>query len=150
MAQFDVRRNKGALRYAIPFVVIVQSSLFNGYRRRMVVPLVLRTALPGGTSAVGSRLNPGFLIENIAVVLHPLDMVSVAIDQLGEHVASLADSSQSIADALDEVLTRSISRSQRLGQFFACCHADSPLHVVLLPPDSPTGSNLREVIGQHE
>ena len=41
------------------------------------------------------------------VVLHPLDMVSVALDQLGEHVGSLTDQGQAIADALDELLTRS-------------------------------------------
>ena len=106
MAQFDVHRNKGALRVAIPFVVVAQSSLFDGYRRRMVVPLVRRTALPGGASAAGSRMNPEFLIEDTLVVLHPLDMVSVASDQLGEHVVSLVDSGQAIADALDELLTR--------------------------------------------
>ena len=33
--------------------------------------------------------------------------VSVALDQLGEHVASLASNGQAIADALDELLTRS-------------------------------------------
>jgi toxin CcdB len=109
MSQFDVHRNKGALKDAIPFVVIVQSSLFDGYRRRVVVPLVRRTVLPAAASAAGSRMNPEFLIEGIAVVLHPLDMVSVAIDQLGEHVTSLAESGQTIADALDELLTRSWS-----------------------------------------
>ena len=54
-----------------------------------------------------TNLNPEFLIEDIAVVLHPLDMVSVAIDQLGAHVTSAAASGQAIADALDELLTRS-------------------------------------------
>jgi hypothetical protein len=34
-------------------------------------------------------------------------LASVAADQMGEHVASLADSGQAIADALDELLTRS-------------------------------------------
>ena len=107
MAQFDVRRNKGVLREAIPYVVVVQSSLFDGYRRRMVVPLVRRTAMPATASAAGSRMNPEFLIEETQVVLHPLDMVSVAMDQLGAHVTSLSASGQTIADALDELLTRS-------------------------------------------
>jgi toxin CcdB len=52
-------------------------------------------------------MNPVFEVEGVPVVLHPLDMVSVALDQLGEHVASLADHGQAIADALDELLTRS-------------------------------------------
>lgn len=107
MAQFDVHRNKGALKDAIPFVVVVQSSLFDRYRRRMVVPLVRRTMLPGPSATVGSRMNPVFLVDDTEVVLHPLDMVSVAVDQLGEQVTSLAEHGQAIADALDELLTRS-------------------------------------------
>lgn len=107
MAQFDVHRNKGPLRDSIPFVVVVQSSLYDRYRRRMVVPLVQRTALPPHAAALGSRLNPVFKVKGIDVVLHPLDMVSVALDQLGPRVASLAEHGQTIADALDELLTRS-------------------------------------------
>jgi toxin CcdB len=33
------------------------------------------------------------------------DLLSVAVDQLGEQVAALADNCQVIADALDELLT---------------------------------------------
>jgi hypothetical protein len=40
MAQFDVHRNTGKHRDSIPFVVVVQSAQFDGYRRRVVVPLV--------------------------------------------------------------------------------------------------------------
>ena len=109
MAQFDVHRNKGPLKESIPFVVVVQSSLFDRYRRRLVVPLVRRSALPGQTATVGSRMNPVFQVDGTEVVLHPLDMVSVALDQLGEQTVSLADHGQAIADALDELLTRSWS-----------------------------------------
>lgn len=107
MAQFDVHRNKGALRDSIPYVVVVQSSLFDRYRRRVVVPLVRQNLLPRGTPTVGARMNPAFVIEGVPVVLHALDMVSVALDQLGEVVASLEHEGQAIADALDELLTRS-------------------------------------------
>jgi len=107
MAQFDVHRNKGALRESIPFVVIVQSAQFDGYRRRVVVPLVRRNVLPTDTPTVGRRMNPRFQIGGTDVVLHPLDMVSVARDQLGEQIGSLAEHGQSITDALDELLTRS-------------------------------------------
>jgi toxin CcdB len=41
------------------------------------------------------------------VVLYPLDMVSVAVDQPGEHIGSLADQGQRMADTLDKSLTRS-------------------------------------------
>jgi toxin CcdB len=52
-------------------------------------------------------MNPSFVIDGVRVVLHPLDVVSVAVDQLGEVVGSLAQNGQIIADALDELLTRS-------------------------------------------
>lgn len=107
MAQFDVHRNLGALKASIPFVVIVQSSQFARYRRRVVVPLVRRSALPATTPTVGSRMNPAFRVKGIDVVLHPLDMVSVAAEQLGPKAGSLAEHGQSIAHALDELLTRS-------------------------------------------
>jgi toxin CcdB len=107
MAQFDVHRNKGALRDSIPFVVIVQSAQLDRYRRRVVVPLVRQSVLPRGTPTIGARMNPAFVVTGVKVVLHPLDMVSVAIDQLGEHVGSLEAHGQVIADALDELLTRS-------------------------------------------
>ncbi|MES2635450.1 MAG: CcdB family protein [Pseudomonadota bacterium] len=107
MAQYDVHRNKGPLKESIPFVVVVQSSLFDRYRRRMVVPLVRLTAVPAGTVSAGTRMNPAFKVKGVPVVLHPLDMVSVALDQLGPKVDSLVDGGQAIADALDELLTRS-------------------------------------------
>ena len=107
MAQFDVHWNKGPLKESIPFVVLVQSALFDRYRRRVVVPLVRRSALPGRSTTVGSRMNPVFQVGGLEVVLHPLDMVSVAVDQLGEKFASLADQGLAISDALDELLTRS-------------------------------------------
>ena len=107
MAQFDVHRNKGGLRDSIPYVVVVQSAQFDRYRRRVVVPLVRQTVLPRETPTVGARMNPVFVIDGVSVVLHPLDMVSVAFDQLGEVVGSLEQKGQIISDALDELLTRS-------------------------------------------
>jgi toxin CcdB len=107
MAQFDLHRNHGRLRDTIPLVVVVQSSQFDRYRRRVVVPLVRLSAMPASTSTVGSRMNPVFRIGSEDLVLHPLDMVSVALNQLGEHAGSLAEHGQQIADALDELLTRS-------------------------------------------
>lgn len=103
MAQFDVHRNLGRLRETIPFVVIVQSSQFDDYRRRIVVPLVKENTV--GSLALRT-LNPRFTIRNTRVVLHPLDLVSVPFEQLGECVGSLGDASDEIVNALDEVLSR--------------------------------------------
>lgn len=105
MAQFDLHKNKGPLKDTIPYLVVVQSSLFDGYRRRVVVPLVRRSALTAGIA--GTRMNPSFKVRGAVLVLHPLDMMSVACDQLGERAGSLADHGQEIVDALDELLTPS-------------------------------------------
>jgi toxin CcdB len=103
MAQFDVHRNTGKHREDIPYVVLVQSSLYDSYRRRVVVPLVRKSAL-GKIS--NPRFNPPFKIENVHVVLHPLEIVSVPNEQLGEFVESLIPEGNRIMDALDELLTR--------------------------------------------
>ncbi|MDZ4201139.1 MAG: CcdB family protein [Gallionella sp.] len=105
MTQFDVHRNTGKQREVIPYVVVVQSSLYDSYRRRVVIPLVRRSNLDA-TATVVSALNPCFEVEEIAVVLHPLEIVSVASDQLGEKVASLAQEGDRITAAIDELLTR--------------------------------------------
>lgn len=103
MAQFDVHRNTGRHRDDIPYVVLVQSSLYDSYRRRVVVPLV-RKAVLGKVS--NPRFNPSFKIENVQVVLHPLEIVSVPNEMLGEYVASLSSEGSRIMDALDELLTQ--------------------------------------------
>jgi toxin CcdB len=104
MAQFDVHRNKGSQKDSIPFVVVIQSARFDAYRRRVVAPLVMRQHVPGA-SISGSRMNPVFSIDGVEVVLHPLQVASVAIDQLGPVIDSLADHGQQIIDAMDEMLT---------------------------------------------
>jgi toxin CcdB len=103
MAQFDVHRNPGRYRDSIPFVVIVQSSLYDEYRRRVVVPLVNKSSLGKVTNP---RFNPTFLVRGQAVVLHPLEIVSVAQENLGEWVESLEKDGDKIIGALDELLTR--------------------------------------------
>ena len=103
MPQFDVHRNSGRHKDTIPFVVVVQSAQLDSYRRRVVVPLVR-------SSAIGKidyeAFNPTFKIRGTSVVLHPLEIVSVSVDQLGEIVGSLSDESQLIVAALDELLSR--------------------------------------------
>lgn len=106
MAQFDVHRNIGRQRETIPFVVVVQSSLFDTYRRRVVVPLVRRSSLDRTNTIVDSPLNPVFTVKGIKVVLHPLEVVSVAIEQLGEKVATLVQEGDRITGAMDELLTQ--------------------------------------------
>ena len=103
MPQFNVHRNPGRHRESIPFIVIVQSSLYEDYRRRVVVPLVDKSSIGKVTNP---RLNPTFRIKGKSVVLHPLEIVSVANENLGEFVQSLAEEGDAIIAALDEMLTR--------------------------------------------
>lgn len=103
MAQFDVHRNRGANRRTIPYVVVVQSSIFDDYRRRVVIPLVKQSYLD---QVPFPRFNPTFIVEDTPVVLHPLEIVSVATSSLGRFVQSLAQEDQRIIDALDELITR--------------------------------------------
>jgi toxin CcdB len=103
MMQFDVHRNIGRHKDSVPFVVVVQSSQFNDYVRRVVVPLVKASAV--GTVRF-SAFNPTFTIKGTKVVLHPLEIVSVPVNQLGAKVGSLTDSSQAIVAALDELFSR--------------------------------------------
>ena len=103
MAQFDVHLNPGRHRDSIPFVVIVQSALYDDYRRRVVVPLVNKSLL---AKVANPRFNPTFRIKGQSVVLHPLEIVSVARENLGEWVDSLAEEGDKIIFALDELLTR--------------------------------------------
>ena len=103
MAQFDVHRNPGENVSTIPWVVVVQSSQFENYRRKVVVPLVRASAF--GVSPFAT-FNPAFRINGTRVVLHPLDIVSVPADRLGPPVATLSDESQAILGALDELFSR--------------------------------------------
>jgi toxin CcdB len=103
MAQFDVHRNVGRHRDSIPFVVVAQSRLFDSYRRRVVIPLVRKAEL---SQIPDPRLNPTFKVKGIVVVLHPLEIVSIANEHLGERIGSLADEADAIIAALDELFTR--------------------------------------------
>jgi toxin CcdB len=103
MAQFDVHRNPGRHADSAPFVVVVQSSQFDGYRRRVVAPLVRSSEM--GRIAYPA-FNPTFSVNGIAVALDPLDMVAVPLEKLGPPVDSLADHGQAIINALDELFSR--------------------------------------------
>lgn len=103
MAQFDVLRNIGRQKDSIPFVVVAQSRLFDSYRRRVVIPLVRKGELG---KIPNPRLNPTFKIKGVAVVLHPMEIVSVANGHLGERVGSLTEHGDAVIAALDELFTR--------------------------------------------
>lgn len=102
MAQFDVHRNMGAQRAVIPYVVVVQSQRFDKARRRVVIPLVLESAI----AHQEPRLNPVFVIEGRRVVLNPLHMVSIALERMGDRVVSVNEHGDQIVAAIDLLITR--------------------------------------------
>ena len=83
--------------------VIVQSSLFTNYRRRVVVPLVRKSAIGKISHA---SFNPTFKIDGISVVLHPLEIASIPNEHLGDLIESLSNEGQHLIAALDELLTQ--------------------------------------------
>lgn len=59
-----------------------------------------------GARETEPNLNPRFQVEQLDVVLHPLQMASVAADRLGARVASLSDHGDRIIAAIDLVISR--------------------------------------------
>lgn len=106
MSQFDVHRNIGRQAAQVPYVVVVQSAVFDARRRRIVVPLVAGDVLAREVDLPSSPVNPVFTVEGRQVVLNPLDIVSVSLDALGAKIGSLADEGDSVIAALGEVFSR--------------------------------------------
>jgi len=88
-----------------PLLVVVQSNRFAARRWRIVAPLVPRRHGPPEDRA----LNPVFVVDGDPFVFDPLDLASVPVGDLGPAVANLADRSDAIIRALDEVLSRAWS-----------------------------------------
>jgi len=105
MSQFDVHRNTGPQRESIPFLVVVQSAVFDNVHRRIVAPLMRRTA-PFAANLQPSRITPNFKVDGIEVILNPFEIASVAIAKLGTKAGDLKDHGSTITDALDEVFSR--------------------------------------------
>ena len=103
MAQFDVHKNPGANRASTPFVVVVQSSIFNENPRRVVVPLMKESAV---SQVRRSALTPTFVVSGVPVVLMPLEIVSVPTSALGKPIGSLTQHATAIINAIDALVTR--------------------------------------------
>jgi toxin CcdB len=102
MPQFDVHRNIGLRRVEIPLLAIIQSRRFDGLGRRVVMPLVLRSR----AFVTEERLNPVFQIDGLDVVLNPLEVFSISLDQLGTKIGSLAEEGDRVIAALDLVISQ--------------------------------------------
>lgn len=106
MSQFDVHRNPGPNAAKIPFVVVVQSSIFDERRSRIVIPLWSSKAAREEVHLPASKVNPIFTVDGMRVILHTLQIVSVPLSALGKKVGSLAEEGDAIVAAMDEVFSR--------------------------------------------
>lgn len=103
MAQYDVRVNPShRTGQDIPYLVEIQSDALDMSRRRVVVPLVRKSAL----RHIDQILNPAFEIRGEILVLMPLDIAAIPETSLGETVISIKDESDRIIGALDLLLAR--------------------------------------------
>ena len=100
MAQFDVHRNLGTGRNAIPFLLVVQSDRYEGTNFRVVAPLVSRARL----RAIERTLNPVFVVEGQEVVMDPLQLFTLPVKALGSKVTCLDGSRDMIVRAIDDML----------------------------------------------
>jgi toxin CcdB len=97
-----VHRNLGTTRAEFPYLVVLQSSLFQESRRRVVIPLTRAISrLPQA-----ERLNPVFEIEGGSFALMTLAILSLPKDRLGPLVTNLTSESDAVIAAVDWMMSR--------------------------------------------
>ena len=99
MARFDVHRNPGASKEAVPYLLNIQSPLLDDLATRVVVPL--RRAASLGLVAGPAYLMPPLVVEGIACLLDTPQMAAVPGRVLGPAVANLESEHARIVGALD-------------------------------------------------
>lgn len=99
MARFDVYTNAGSHATTTPYLLDVQSDLFDGLDSRMVIPLRSLKHFPEVT--LSTRLTPVFTIEGEEFLLETPKMGAVPQRILRSPVTSLEDEQVSITAALD-------------------------------------------------
>ena len=99
MARFDVYANSGSHATTTPYLLDVQSNLFDGLDSRMVIPLRSLKYFP--KVALPTRLTPIFTIEGEEFLLETPKMGAVPQRILRSPVTSLEDKQISITAALD-------------------------------------------------
>ena len=104
MPRFDVFRNPGRQREAIPFVVTLQSTRYDRAATRLVAPLLRQTVAP----VADHYLAPRFTVDGIGVVMDVFNLATLFAERLGAPIASLADeeSRAKLARALDELVSQ--------------------------------------------
>jgi toxin CcdB len=102
MAQLDVHRSLiTPPAEEVLYLLDVQSDLLEVFNVRVVVPLFRAT----GFARPIRRLNPGFRIEGVAVIMATQFIAGTSVRNLGEVVATLADQRDDVIGAIDMLIT---------------------------------------------
>src|SRR4051812_39643418 len=108
MPQFDVHRNTSRSRTQYPYLIIVQSGLLRRWDRRIVIPMAV-----GVEIAAHTTMTPSFEIEGRQVNLITHQVGNVPREALGDVVANLEASAETILNALDLVFSRAFPDMSR-------------------------------------
>jgi len=103
VAQFDVYENANKnTNQHYPYLLEVQSDIFEDSNRAVYVPLVLAKTL----KKPDKTFNPKFNVSGIDVRLFPLDIASASRNTVGSNVASVKNESDKVIAALDLLAAR--------------------------------------------
>lgn len=103
MAQFDIYENVNAnTNEHYPYLLEVQSDIFEDSSRAVYVPLVLAKSL----KKPDNTFNPKFVVSAIEVRMFPLDIASAPRSQVGKSVTSVKNESDKVVAALDLLFAR--------------------------------------------
>ena len=99
MAKFDVYPNPSSSAITTPYLLDVQSDLFDGLDTRMVIPL--RTQSAFAKLKLPERLMPIFTVKGKKLILETPKMAAVPTRILKQPVATLLDQQSTVVTALD-------------------------------------------------
>ena len=103
MAQFDVFVNANSRTVKqFPYLLEVQSNLFEDANRAVYIPLVSERTL----EKPDEILNAALTIAGNSVRLFPLDIASAPRSALGQLVGNVKDDSDSVVAAMDLLFAR--------------------------------------------
>jgi len=103
MAQFDIYENVNEkTNEHYPYLLEVQSNIFEGSSRAVFVPLVLAKSL----KKPDSTFNPKFIVCGIAVRMFPLDIASAPRSGVGKVATNVKNDSDKVVAALDLLFAR--------------------------------------------
>jgi len=103
MAQFDVYKNKSSSTAQLfPFLLEVQSNVFEDSTRAVFIPLVHSDHLKKPDKVLNAR----FSVLDIDVRLFPLDIASAPRNSVGPKVDNITKESNKVVAALDLLFAR--------------------------------------------